>query len=98
MSEMMELMEKLRREAKEGGELVDLPCPFCQMPRSQRSDYIRCQPCGVNWLAGEMHLKYKGKPYLECDPRVVRKANVLTVNPTRHSATQSEEVADAPVL
>lgn len=29
------------------------PCPFCQKPRVQRSDYVRCNPCGINWLAGE---------------------------------------------
>jgi hypothetical protein len=29
------------------------PCPLCQKPRVQRSDYIRCNPCGVNWLNGE---------------------------------------------
>lgn len=29
------------------------PCPLCQRPRVQRSDYIRCNPCGKNWLNGE---------------------------------------------
>ena len=29
------------------------PCPFCQTPRQLRSDYIRCTPCGINWLKGE---------------------------------------------
>jgi ribosomal protein L37AE/L43A len=29
------------------------PCPFCQRPRVQRSDYVRCNPCGINWLDGE---------------------------------------------
>jgi hypothetical protein len=50
---MRELIEKLKREALEGGELKDLPCPLCGKPRSQRSDYVRCQPCGKNWLDGE---------------------------------------------
>jgi len=47
------IKEKLMSEAVKGGELVELPCPFCQRPRSQRSDYIRCTPCGINWSAGE---------------------------------------------
>lgn len=34
--EMSELIEKLQREAKGGGELVDLLCPLCGRPRSQR--------------------------------------------------------------
>jgi len=44
------------------------PCPFCQRPRVQRSDYIRCNPCGINWLDEEMHLPN----YLNLDPRVAR--------------------------
>lgn len=67
MSEMMELMEKLRKEIREGGELKDLPCPMCQKPRSQRSDYLRCSPCGVNWLQGEditRHPLVSREPYL----------------------------------
>lgn len=28
------------------------PCPFCSRPRVERSDYIRCNPCGVNWIEG----------------------------------------------
>ena len=44
------------------------PCPFCQKPRVTRSNYIRCNPCGVNWLNEEMHLPN----YLSRDPRVSR--------------------------
>ena len=29
------------------------PCPFCQRPRVRRSDYVRCNPCGINWFDGE---------------------------------------------
>jgi ribosomal protein L37AE/L43A len=30
------------------------PCPFCGRPRVQReTGYIRCTPCGTNWLDGE---------------------------------------------
>ena len=32
------------------------PCPFCQRPRVARSDYIRCNRCGINWLLEESHL------------------------------------------
>lgn len=53
-------------------------CPFCQKPRVARSDYIRCNPCGVNWLNEEMHLAFKGKPYLEVDPRLARSEAVRT--------------------
>lgn len=28
------------------------PCPFCGRPRVERSDYIRCNPCGINWIEG----------------------------------------------
>jgi hypothetical protein len=53
MSEMMELAIKLKREAKEGGELNEIPCPMCRRPRSQRSDYVRCTLCATNWMDGE---------------------------------------------
>lgn len=36
------------------GELGTEPaCPFCRRPRVKRSDYTRCNPCGVNWLEEE---------------------------------------------
>lgn len=50
---MLDLMARLKSEAEVGGELKDMPCPLCGKPRSQRSEYIRCQSCGVNWLNGE---------------------------------------------
>jgi ribosomal protein L37AE/L43A len=28
------------------------PCPFCGRPRVKRSTYIRCNPCGKNWVEG----------------------------------------------
>lgn len=39
------------------------PCPLCGVPRVQRSDYVRCNPCGVNWLNGED---------LDKDPKIAR--------------------------
>jgi hypothetical protein len=47
------IRETLAKENREGGDLKGMLCPFCGKPRSPRSDYIRCQPCGVNWLEGE---------------------------------------------
>lgn len=63
------------------------PCPFCQKPRVTRSDYIRCNRCGVNWLDEEMHLAN----YLSSDPRVARKANVHMDFVTEDIAGLSEE-------
>jgi len=67
---MLELMEQLKREAIEGGELLNLPCPLCGKPRSQRSDYIRCTPCAANWMEGED---------LSKDPRLSRKSGALNL-------------------
>ena len=44
------------------------PCPFCQRPRVARSDYIRCLPCGINWLADESELPN----YLNRNPAAAR--------------------------
>lgn len=48
------------------------PCPFCGIARHQRSDYVRCQPCGINWLDGED---------LDKDPRIARHAEFLRTSP-----------------
>lgn len=47
------IKDKLKLEIGIGGNLTNLLCPLCGLPRCQRSDYIRCQRCGVNWLPGE---------------------------------------------
>lgn len=57
---------KRRREIEQGG--TESPCPFCGVPRVERSDYIRCCGCGINWLAGED---------LKSDPRAQRLAIFL---------------------
>lgn len=44
------------------------PCPFCHRPRVARSDYIRCNPCGINWLVEESHLR----DYLNRNPSSAR--------------------------
>jgi len=72
MSEIAELIDKLKREAKEGGELKHLPCPMCGLPRSRRSDYIRCTPCGTNWLNGE---NLSANPKIERYQRSTAEAN-----------------------
>lgn len=50
--QMLETRETILKENREGGGLKGLPCPFCGLPRSLRSDYVRCQPCGKNWWTG----------------------------------------------
>ena len=60
------------------------PCPFCRRPRVLRSDYVRCNPCGINWLAEEMHLP----DYLNHDPRVAR-ASARMGNSTPRTAEPS---------
>jgi len=56
------LVEEIRNGGKQP------PCPFCGVPRVQRSDYIRCCRCGINWMAGEA---------LDKDPRNVRSQKLI---------------------
>jgi ribosomal protein L37AE/L43A len=73
-----EEQQSMRRAAMdESG--TEPPCPFCGKPRVSRSSYIRCNGCGVNWLAEEMHLP----DYLNLDPRVARSRSAHTVSSTR---------------
>jgi len=65
-------------------------CPFCGALRVGRNDYIRCNPCGVNWLNEEMHLPN----YLERDPRVARREVVLMASATKPIADTSKADAD----
>lgn len=55
--ETMPMLTEAQREAGRQARLnekgTEPPCPFCNRPRVKRSDYIRCNGCGVNWLAGE---------------------------------------------
>jgi ribosomal protein L37AE/L43A len=84
-----EIREQLRRERlSEVG--AEPECPWCKRPRVARSDYIRCNGCGVNWLNEEMHLTYKGKPYLEVDPRLARSAVARTGTGTQPTAGTSK--------
>lgn len=71
----MEHFKMVTREETEGAKAERLaevgtmpPCPFCKRPRVQRSTYIRCNPCGTNWLQEEMDLPN----YLNRNPAVAR--------------------------
>ena len=81
--------QELNRQDRLNEQGTEPRCPFCQRPRVLRSDYIRCNPCGVNWLFEEMHLPN----YLTLDPRVARKAVARTENQTRPIAEQPAEAA-----
>jgi len=81
--------ERMRQVAlKEPG--TEPPCPFCKRPRVARSDYIRCNGCGVNWLDEEMHLP----DYLNVDPRVARQKAARMARGTPPTAEQQADRAD----
>ncbi len=66
-----ELEKILREEVQVGGDLVDLPCPVCGLPRCSRSDYIRCSRCAINWMDGDELTK---NPTMERYQKMVRAA------------------------
>lgn len=89
MDTTAELMSSTRQERlSEKG--TEPPCPFCKKPRVSRSDYIRCNPCGVNWLNEEMHLPN----YLNRDPRVARSEAARTRIGTKPTADTSKADAE----
>lgn len=61
-----QLLEWSRAVQSEVG--TEGPCPMCGTLRVARTDYIRCQPCGVNWIQGEDRKK---------DPRVGRYRSLM---------------------
>lgn len=81
---------ELLREARRNDPGTEPPCPFCQRPRVKRSDYIRCNPCGVNWLMEEMHLPN----YLNRDPRISRAEAARTASTAKPTAVQQAEGAE----
>jgi ribosomal protein L37AE/L43A len=85
-----ELMKSTREErlAEVG---TEPPCPFCRRPRVSRSSYVRCNPCGINWLNEEMDLPN----YMERDPRVVRSEAARTVSGMKPTADTKAEDASA---
>ena len=76
--------QELNRQDRLNEKGTEPPCPFCKRPRVSRSDYIRCHPCGVNWLNEEMHFP----DYLSSDPLLARTKNARTVSGTRRTAEQ----------
>ena len=52
---------------------TESPCPFCGKPRLRRTTYVRCTPCGTNWLDGENTFP----EYLDQDPRISRRARLM---------------------
>ena len=64
------------------------PCPFCQRMRVQRSDYVRCNPCGLNWLKGEDLSK---NPHLSRAPYL---STITTRTVVRPSVPSAEEVGN----
>lgn len=61
------LRERLAYEIANGGS--ECPCPFCGLPRCQRSDYIRCSQCGINWSPGD---ELDRDPRMSFLPRIAR--------------------------
>lgn len=51
--QIIRIKGQIKREIQVGGTLTELPCPFCGLPRCERTDYLRCGRCGKNWLHGE---------------------------------------------
>ena len=46
--EILRVKATVKDEIVVGGSLTDLPCPFCRLPRCERTDYVRCSKCGIN--------------------------------------------------
>ena len=89
------LMSSTREErlAEQG---TEPDCPFCHRPRVLRSSYVRCNLCGINWLAEEMHLP----DYLNRDPRVARRIapTASSTKPTAEQPTADVEAYTVPSL
>ncbi len=85
--ETLEWMKQTRQDRlSEVG--IEPQCPFCGKPRVGRSDYIRCYPCGVNWLDEDLEIPN----YLNRDPRVAR-ASMATG--TQNTAMPSQAAANS---
>jgi predicted RNA-binding Zn-ribbon protein involved in translation (DUF1610 family) len=85
MEELSKSLSEARRlTAMEKG--TESACPFCGVARVRRSDYIRCNPCGTNWLDTERHLPN----YLNKNPAVVRNnARMASLAPKRAETTEA---------
>jgi hypothetical protein len=78
--------QEAERQERLNEQGTEPPCPFCNRPRVARNTYIRCNPCGVNWLNEEMGLPN----YLERDPRVARSEAARTGIGTKPTADTSK--------
>lgn len=94
----MEMQKMLTREEQDAMRQAAMdepgtepPCPFCGRQRVNRPSYIRCNPCGVNWLNEEMNLP----DYLNLDPRVSRQRAARTGSATRPTADTKTAGAEA---
>jgi hypothetical protein len=56
IQDVIDTKEKVAKEIAVGGTLS--PCPFCKLPRCERSSYIRCSRCGINWSPGDDYSKH----------------------------------------
>ena len=63
---------------------TELPCPFCHVSRVKRSDYIRCNRCGMNWMEGED---------LSKDPRNQRYQDMLRTASTKTAKGNGAQTA-----
>ena len=76
MDEMVEwantIRETLKKEIRDGGSIVDLPCPFCGLPRCEREAYIRCSKCGVNWTPDDDYEKDPRFSHVQPKEKVVK--------------------------
>jgi hypothetical protein len=86
--------QELNRQERLNEVGTEPPCPLCQRPRVSRTDYIRCNRCGINWLAEEMNLP----DYLNLDPRVSRQRAALTGRSTPPTAEQQADHAESKVV
>jgi predicted RNA-binding Zn-ribbon protein involved in translation (DUF1610 family) len=63
--QLIAIKDQIKREIEAGGDMTELPCPFCGLSRCTRSSYIRCSKCGFNWDFGteyDRHPSMNGKP------------------------------------
>jgi len=76
--------QELNRQERMSEVGTEPPCPFCHQPRVMRSDYVRCNLCGVNWLFEEMHLPN----YLSRNPAAARSEAARMARGTKPTAEQ----------
>src|ERR1700743_919752 len=63
------------------------PCPMCGRPRVTRSDYIRCNPCGLNWTNGEQAID---RHPLATQPTTSTGMEIVSGAPTASSTSDAD--------